>query len=571
MSQNSNLDILRHSTAHLLAHAIKTLYPDAKLAIGPSIEDGFYYDFSCPTTFSETDLPRIEEKMHEIASLNLPIIRKELSREEALALFSRLGESYKVELINALSTDQPISVYEQGDFVDLCLGPHVKTTKELQAFKLTKLAGAYWRGDSKNEMLQRIYGTAWANKKDLDAYLKRLEEAAKRDHRLLAKKMDLFHLEEESPGMAFWHPNGWVLYKLIKDFIARKASEFGYQEISTPIMLARELWEKSGHWDKYSEVMFTTGSEERLFAIKPMNCPGSIELFKQGLKSYRDLPIRYSEFTTLHRNEHSGTLHGILRVREFVQDDGHIFCTEEQIESESLRYLDELFSVYSNFGFHDIIIRLSTRPEKRTGSDETWDKAEKALTDVLNKKGAKWELQPGEGAFYGPKIEFSLKDSLGRVWQCGTLQLDLSMPARLGAYYIAEDGSKKTPVMLHRAMIGSLERFIGILLEETAGNLPLWLSPVQAVILNITDNQIAYAEKVHTELKEIGLRVNLDLRNEKIGFKIRQHAMQRVPYQLVVGDKEMQDGTIAVRDRDGKNLGAMSVADFVKIMGNYKL
>ncbi|OGT06519.1 MAG: threonine--tRNA ligase [Gammaproteobacteria bacterium GWE2_37_16] len=568
VSDEKTLEILRHSTAHLLAHAVKKIFPTAQLTIGPTIEDGFYYDFYYPEGFHEEDLKRLEEKMHELAKANDPIVREEWQRAEALQYFQDIGETYKVKIINDLPGNETITVYRQGDFVDLCRGPHVERTGVLRAFALTKLSGAYWRGKAENETLQRVYGTAFSSKDELKAYLKRIEEAKLRDHRLLGKKMDLFHLQEEAPGMIFWHPNGWAINKEIRKYISAKWQEFGYEEVNTPIMLDRSLWEKSGHLGKFDEHMFMTSSENRDYAIKPMNCPGHIQIFKQGLKSYRDLPMRTAEFGCCHRNEYSGTLHGIMRVRGFWQDDGHIFCTEEQIFAESDRYIDQLFSVYKDFGFLDVGVKLATRPEKRVGADELWDKAEKALHDVLESKKIAWQLHPGEGAFYGPKLEFSLKDCLGRIWQCGTLQVDFSMPARLGAYYIAEDGSKKEPVMLHRAMLGSIERFIGILLEETAGNLPLWLMPVQTVVCNITDGQSEYVIKVKQDLEKLGVRVKSDLRNEKIGFKIREHTLQKVPYLVIIGDKEMQSGMIAVRKRDGKDLGVMSVEEFGKLLLN---
>lgn len=560
------LGILRHSTAHLLAHAVKELFPEALLTIGPLVDDGFYYDFYYPKGFVEDDLSRIEVKMKELAVQDFDITRIEMSRDEALKFFENLGEIYKVKLIQDLPFDEKITLYKQGNFVDLCRGPHLANTRQLKAFKLMKLAGAYWRGDAKNEVLQRIYGTAWPDQIALDAYLKRLEEAKLRDHRVLAKKMELFHIQDDAPGMIFWHPNGWTINKTLREFLSKKLNDFGYQEINTPQILDRSLWEKSGHWDNYAKVMFTTQSENHDFAIKPMNCPCHIQVFKQGLKSYRDLPIRYAEFGSCHRNEYSGTLHGLFRVRGFVQDDGHILCTENQIASEAFNYIDQLLGVYAELGFNDVIIRLSTRPEKRVGSDAIWDKAEKALSDVLNLKGIKWELDPGEGAFYGPKIDCHLKDTLGRIWQCGTLQVDFSMPERLGAYYIEEDGSKKTPVMLHRAMLGSIERFIGILLENTAGDLPIWLAPIQAVVLNITDKHVEYAQKIASELQILGFRANADLRNAKIGFKIREHSMQRVPYQLIIGDKELESATVAVRSRDGKDLGAMKLVEFTKLL-----
>jgi threonyl-tRNA synthetase len=563
------LEILRHSTAHLLAHAVKELFPDVKLAIGPAIENGFYYDFSSPTHFTEEDLAKIEVKMHELVKRDIKIERKNLSHEKALELFSKRNEKYKVEMINELAEGEEISVYQQGDFIDFCRGPHVPSTGKLKVFKLTKIAGAYWRGNSMNEMLQRIYGTAWATEKELKNYLEFIEEAKKRDHRLLGKKMDLFHLQEEAPGLVFWHANGWTIYQVIRNFIAKKVREFGYQEVSTPIILDSSLWEKSGHWDKFGQQhMFITQSENRVYAIKPMNCPGHLQIFKQGIKSYRDLPLRYAEFNYSHRNEDSGALHGLLRVRGFVVDDGHILCTENQIDSESAQYIDQLISIYADFGFNEINVKLATRPEKRVGSDESWDKAEKALINVLDKKKIAWQLHPGEGAFYGPKLEFTLKDCLGRVWQCGTFQIDFSMAERLGATYVAEDGSKKYPVMLHRAMLGSIERFIGILLEDTAGNLPLWLAPIQAVVLNITDEQSTYAKKITSELTNLGWRINSDLRNEKISFKIREHTLQKVPFMIIVGDKEMHTDTISVRSRDGRDLGTMPLAKMINLLQN---
>lgn len=563
------LDILRHSTSHLLAHAVKELYPAAQLVIGPTIEDGFYYDFYYPQGFSEHDLEAIEKKMHEIATRAHPLERLTMSREEAVKFFADAGEKYKVELIAAIPQGEPITLYRQGDFVDLCRGPHVPNLKFLQAFKLTKVAGAYWRGDSNNEVLQRIYGTAWPDKKALAAYLERLEQAKLRDHRVLAQKLDLLHLQPEAPGLIFWHANGWNIYKEIKQYLSKRLVEFDYQEICTPQLLDSSLWEKSGHWDKYHNNMFVTESEKHLYALKPMNCPGHIQVFKQGLKSYRDLPIRYAEFGSCHRNEHSGTLHGLFRVRGFVQDDGHILCTENQVAAEAAVYMDQLYAVYKDFGFsgsQNIIIKLATRPEKRIGADEQWERAERLLAEVLNSKKLAWEYNPGEGAFYGPKIEVSLRDCLHRVWQCGTLQLDFCMPERLGAYYIDESGNKKTPVMLHRAMLGSIERFIGIMLEHTAGDLPLWLAPVQVVVMNITDAQSEYAQKIAQSLKQRNVRVNLDLRNEKISYKIREHSMRRVPYQVIVGNDEMAAGMVAVRARDGKDLGKMSIDELNKIM-----
>lgn len=566
VNDKEGLEILRHSAAHLLAHAIKELYPQAQPVIGPTVEDGFYYDFYYQDGFSEHDLIAIEERMHAIAKRNYVIERVVMSRQEALQLFEKLGESFKLKIIADIPGDEPLSLYKQGDFIDLCRGPHVPNTSILKAFKLTKLAGAYWRGDAQNEVLQRIYGTAWPDQKSLDEYVKRIEEAKLRDHRLLGQKMDLFHLQPEAPGMVFWHYNGWNTYKELKNYISQRLIDFGYQEVCTPQLLDRSLWEKSGHWDKYDSNMFITESEKRLYAIKPMNCPGHVQIFKQGIKSYRDLPIRYAEFGSCHRNEHSGTLHGLFRVRGFVQDDGHILCTEDQIAAESSAFLEQLCSVYADLGFTDIIFKLATRPEKRIGQDEQWDKAEEALRQALDQRGVPWELNSGEGAFYGPKIEISLRDCLQRVWQCGTLQIDFSMPDRLGAHYIDEAGNKKPPVMLHRAMLGSFERFIGILLEHTAGNLPLWLAPIQAVVMNITDEQAGYARAVKEKLQNFGFRVNLDLRNEKIGFKIREHSIQRVPYQVVIGNKEMNNGTVAVRTRDGKDLGTFAVDELRELL-----
>lgn len=561
-----DLEILRHSTAHLLAHAVKELFPQVRLAIGPAIEDGFYYDFSCEKRFTEEDLSVIEAKMHELAASDFPIEKKLLNRDEAIKFFSQNGENYKVELIKDLPPQEEISVFKQGDFVDLCRGPHVASTGELKFFKLTKVSGSYWRGDAKNDVLQRIYGTAWGNAKELEDYLTRIEEAKKRDHRFIGKKLDLFHWQEEAPGITFWHPDGWTIFQEVRRYLTQKARGFGYQEVCTPIILDKTLWEKSGHWDKYQENMFITSSENHTFALKPMNCPGQIQIFKQGLKSYRDLPIRYSEFGFLHRNECSGALHGLFRVRNFVTDDGHIFCTEDQIKNEALTFIDQLLSVYADFGFKEVAMKLSTRPAKRIGADAVWDQAENALVDALSSKKVEWQVAEGEGAFYGPKVDFYLRDSLGRSWQCGTLQVDFFMPERLNAYYIAEDNSKKQPVMLHRAILGSLERFIGILLEETAGNLPVWLAPWQVVVMNITDKQRKYVEDVSRKLNDFGLRVKSDLRNEKISFKIRELSLQRVPYLAIVGDREMESGMVAVRNRDGKDLGAMTVSDFAALV-----
>jgi threonyl-tRNA synthetase len=541
-----------------MAQAVQELYPGTQVTIGPAIEDGFYYDFAREEPFTPEDLKKIEDRMREIVGRDLPIEREVLSRGEAKKTFAGIGERYKVEIIDAIPEGEEISIYRQGDWFDVCRGPHLPSTGKLpKAFKLMKLAGAYWRGDANNEMLQRIYGTAWRDKKELKAYLHRLEEAEKRDHRRIGKALDLFHTQEEAPGMVFWHDKGWRIYLTVEQYIRDKLREHGYQEVHTPQVIDRSLWEKSGHWDKFGDMIFTTHSENRDYAIKPMNCPAHIQIYNHGLKSYRDLPLRLAEFGSCHRNEPSGTLHGLMRVRNFVQDDAHIFCTEGQILSEVRAFNDLLFEVYRDFGFEDVQIKLSTRPEKRVGSDETWDKAEKALEDALNGQGLDWELQPGEGAFYGPKIEYALKDCLGRVWQLGTIQLDFSMPGRLGASYIAEDNSKQTPVMLHRAILGSLERFIGILIEHHAGAMPLWLSPVQAVVMNITDRQADFAREVVETLRGQGIRAESDLRNEKIGFKIREHTLQKVPYLLVIGDREVEDRSVAVRTRDGKDLGAM--------------
>lgn len=560
------LELIRHDAAHVMAQAVQELYPGTQVTIGPAIENGFYYDFAREEAFTPEDLKKIEKRMQEIVKRNLPIQREVWSREEAVKVFSELGETYKVEIIKEIIPEgETLSVYRQGEWFDVCRGPHLPSTGKLpRAFKLMSVAGAYWRGDSSKPMLQRIYGTAWRNKDELKAYLHRLEEAEKRDHRKLGKALDLFHTQEEAPGMVFWHDRGWRIYLQIQDYIRGKLRTHGYQEVHTPTVIDRSLWEKSGHWDKFHDDMFTTESEKRTFAIKPMNCPAHVQIFNQGLKSYRDLPLRLAEFGSCHRNEPSGTLHGLMRVRGFVQDDAHIFCTEAQILSEVSAFIDLLFEVYRDFGFEDVIIKLSTRPEQRVGVDELWDRAEQALQDALDHKQLCWELQPGEGAFYGPKIEFSLKDCLERVWQLGTIQLDFSMPDRLGAHYIAEDGSKQVPVMLHRAILGSLERFIGILIEHYAGALPLWLAPVQAVVLNITDNQAEYAQKIEETLKNQGIRAISDLRNEKIGFKIREHTIQRIPYLLVVGDRERESDTVAVRTRSGKDLGSLTLQALVE-------
>jgi threonyl-tRNA synthetase len=558
------LEIIRHSTAHLLAQAVKQLFPDAQVTIGPVIENGFYYDFSYAPGFSEDDLTEIEKRMTELAKANYSIERSVMARDEAVDFFNKQGEHYKAEIIESIPQDQAVSLYGQNDFIDLCRGPHVPSTGHLEAFKLMKLAGAYWRGDSKNEMLQRIYGTAWANKKQLKTHLQQLEEAEKRDHRKIAKQLDLFHMQEESPGMVFWHPKGWSIYQTIEQHMRAQQLNHHYQEIKTPQIVDMSLWEKSGHADKFSDDMFTLKSEEREFAIKPMNCPCHVQVFNQGLKSYRDLPLRLAEFGSCHRNEPSGSLHGIMRVRGFVQDDGHIFCTEKQIQPEVSEFIDFLHDIYADFGFEDVIYRLSTRPDNRVGSDEDWDRAEKALAQALDAQELPWQELPGEGAFYGPKIEFSLKDSIGRVWQLGTIQVDFSMPGRLDAQYVAEDGSRQVPVMLHRAILGSFERFIGILIEHYEGNFPLWLAPEQAVILNITDKQAEYAKNVEDSLKNKGFRVISDLRNEKIGFKIREHTIQRIPYLLVVGDREAETNTVAVRARDGEDLGSMDLDAFTE-------
>ncbi|WP_419835758.1 threonine--tRNA ligase [Endozoicomonas atrinae] len=558
------VDVIRHSTAHLLAMAVQDLFPGVQVTIGPVIENGFYYDFSYERAFNMDDLSKIEKRMEELAKQDLSIERVVMSREEAISAFKAMGEEYKVEIINDLPASEEISVYRQGEWMDLCRGPHVPSTGKLKAFKLMRVAGAYWRGDSNNEMLTRVYGTAWEDKKALKAYLHRLEEAEKRDHRKLAKKLDLFHMQEEAPGMVFWHPNGWVIYQELEQYMRNKQRLAGYEEIKTPQLVDRSLWEKSGHWDKYADGMFTTSSENKDMAIKPMNCPCHVQVFNQGLKSYRDLPLRLAEFGSCHRNEPSGSLHGLMRVRGFVQDDAHIFATEDQIQSEVCEFIDFLHSVYDDFGFdrENLIYKLSTRPEKRVGSDEIWDKAEKALAEALDAKELPWEELPGEGAFYGPKIEFSLKDCIGRVWQCGTIQVDFSMPGRLGAEYVDEHGERKTPVMLHRATLGSFERFIGILIEHYEGSMPVWLAPTQAAILNITDRQADYARKLEKNLSEEGIRVKADLRNEKIGFKIREHTLMKVPYLLVIGDKEMEDNTVAVRTRTGEDLGVMSIEAF---------
>ncbi len=556
------LEVIRHSTAHLLAYAVKELFPEAQVTIGPVIDNGFYYDFSYRRPFTPEDLVAIEAKMAELAKRDEPVTREVWQRDDAVAFFESIGERYKAEIIASIPADQPIGLYREGAFVDLCRGPHVPSTGKLKVFKLMKLAGAYWRGDSKNEMLQRIYGTAWARKEDQDAYLHMLEEAEKRDHRKLGKQLDLFHLQDDAPGMVFWHPKGWQLWQQVEQYMRRVYQDHGYQEIRCPQVLDRSLWEKSGHWENYKDHMFTTASENRDYAVKPMNCPGHVQVFNSDLRSYRDLPLRYGEFGACHRNEPSGALHGIMRVRGFVQDDGHIFCTEDQILDECIAYTALLHEVYRDFGFTDILYKVATRPEKRVGSDELWDKAEFAVMESLRRSGVAFTIAAGDGAFYGPKIEYTLRDALGRHWQCGTMQVDFFMPQRLGAEYVAEDNARHHPVMLHRAIVGSLERFIGILIENHAGAFPGWLAPVQAVVLSITEGQADYARDVAQALKKQGFRVHADLRNEKIAYKIREHSMQKLPYLLVVGDKERQAGQVAVRARGGVDLGPMALDAF---------
>lgn len=564
IAQQKELEIIRHSTAHLLAHAVKKLYPEAQLAIGPTIEDGFYYDFYYPQGFSEKDFEKIEAEMRKLAKANHEIKRVVLKREEAYKLFQERGETYKLKLIDMIPADEEITLYQQDDFIDLCRGPHIRKTSELKAFKLTKLAGAYWQGDSKNEMLQRIYGTAWVNEEDLTAYLGRLAEAEKRDHRKIGKAMNLFHSQEEAPGMVFWHNNGYIIYKVIIQYLRDSLQINDYQEIAAPQILDRSLWEKSGHWEKFGENnMFTTHSENRTYVIKPMNCPGHIQIFNQTLHSYRDLPVRTAEFGICHRNEASGTLHGIMRIRQFTQDDGHVFCTKDQVQDEIVKLIKILYNIYQDFGFTDIIVRLATRPDKRIGKDTDWDDAEKALEYALNQQGIKWILAKGEGAFYGPKIEFHLRDCLQRIWQCGTIQVDFAMPERLGAEYVDENSKRLIPVMIHRAILGSVERFIGILLEHYAGLLPLWLAPVQAVVANITGKQADYVAEVAKTMQNAGLRVKPDLRNEKISFKIREHTIAKVPYIMVVGDREIESNAVSVRTHDGKDMGSILVQEFV--------
>ena len=563
------LEVIRHSTAHLLAYAVKELFPDAQVTIGPVIENGFFYDFSYKRPFTPEDLAGIEKKMTALAVLDEPVTRRVMPRDEAVAYFKGLGEHYKAEIIGSIPADQDVSLYREGKFEDLCRGPHVPSTGKLKHFKLMKLAGAYWRGDHRNEMLQRVYGTAWATKEELQQHLTMLEEAEKRDHRKLGRELDLFHIDDHAPGLVFWHPKGWTLWQGVEQYMRRVYQDNGYQEVKGPQIIDKGLWEKTGHWDKYRENMFVTESEKREYALKPMNCPGHILIFKQGIKSYRDLPLRYGEFGQCHRNEPSGGLHGIMRVRGFTQDDGHIFCTENQILKECVDYTALLQKVYADFGFKNIIYKVATRPAQRIGSDESWDRAEAALIESLNASGCEYEISPGEGAFYGPKIEYTLKDAIGRQWQCGTIQVDFSMPERLDAEYVGEDGARHRPVMLHRAIVGSLERFIGILIEESAGALPAWLAPVQVAVLNITDAQAEYARSVAKTLQNQGVRVNLDLRNEKITYKIREHSMQKLPYLVVIGDKEMAAGAVAVRARGGQDLGVLPLDAFVeKILGD---
>ena len=559
------LDLIRHDAAHVMAQAVQELYPGTQVTIGPSIEDGFYYDFAREQPFTPDDLAAIEKRMDEIVKRDLPIQREVWEREAAKKAFAALGETYKVQIIDdVIPVGEELSIYRQGDWFDVCRGPHLPSTGKLpRAYKLMKLAGAYWRGDSKNPMLQRIYGTAWAKKEDLEAYLHRLEEAEKRDHRKLAKQLDLLHMQDEAPGMVFWHPKGWIVWQQIEQYMRQKFVEYGYQEVRTPAVMDKSLWEKSGHWDNYRDNMFTTASENRDYAVKPMNCPGHVQIFNSGLHSYRDLPLRLAEFGSCHRNEPSGALHGIMRVRGFTQDDAHVFCTEDQIEQEVADFIVMLQKVYADFGFNDVLVKLSTRPEKRVGSDESWDKAEAALAAALDKNRLAYDLQPGEGAFYGPKIEFTLKDTLGRLWQCGTIQLDFNLPVRLGAEFVDEDNSRKPPVMLHRAILGSMERFIGILIEHHAGNFPLWLAPVQVMVMNISENQAGYAQQVTQALRQAGIRAVSDLSNNKINYKIREHSLQKLPYQVVVGDKEMEAGVVSVRARGNQDLGLLSLDDLI--------
>ncbi len=562
----TGLEIIRHSSAHLLAQAVKRLFPAAQVTIGPVIEDGFYYDFAYEPGFSEQDLAKIENCMQDIAAENLPVAREVVEKSAAVELFRNMGEQYKAEIIEQLPDDETISLYRQGDFVDLCRGPHVPNTSFLKAFKLTKLAGAYWRGDSSNEMLQRIYGTAWDSKKSLQAYLDRLEQAKARDHRRLGVDLDLFHFQEEAPGMVFWHEKGWTLYRLVESYLRNLLQEYDYTEVHTPQLIDRTLWEKSGHWETFQENMFTTEIENKFYALKPMNCPGHVQVFNQGLRSYRDLPLLISEFGIVHRYEPSGTLHGLMRVRRFTQDDAHVFCTENQIQAEVAKLIEFALRLYSHFGFNSVDVGLSTRPYKRVGADALWDKAETALQSVLTERGMDYTTYPGEGAFYGPKIDFVLKDCIGRDWQCGTIQLDFSMPGRLGATYIDADGSKQTPVMIHRAILGSMERFIGILIEQYAGKFPVWLAPVQAVIMNISEAQLEYSDKIYSLMKKAGIRCALDIRNEKIGFKIREQTLQKIPYLLVIGNREVAEKTVSVRTQSGKDLGSHSVDSIIALI-----
>ncbi|KTG23572.1 threonine--tRNA ligase [Idiomarina sp. WRN-38] len=561
---DDGVHIIRHSCAHLMGHAVKQLWPDAKMAIGPVIDNGFYYDIDVDHTFTDEDLEKIEKRMKELAKTNYQVIKNKVSWKEARETFVDRHEPYKIEILDEnIPTDSRPALYHHEEYIDMCRGPHVPSMKFCEHFKVMKVAGAYWRGNSNNKMLQRIYGTAWADKKQLKAYLKRLEEAEKRDHRKIGKNQDLFHWQEEAPGMVFWHHNGWTIFRELEDFVREKLREYDYQEVKGPMMMDRVLWEKSGHWEKFSDLMFTTASENREYAVKPMNCPGHVQIFNQGLKSYRDLPLRMAEFGSCHRNEPSGALHGLMRVRGFTQDDAHVFCTEDQVQPEVAACIKMVYETYETFGFDKIDVKLSTRPEKRLGDDATWDRSEKALADALKAHDIDFEYLPGEGAFYGPKIEFTLFDCLGRAWQCGTIQLDFALPGRLGATYVGEDNERHTPVMIHRAILGSLERFMGILIEEYAGHFPVWLAPTQVVLMNITDNQSDYVKKVVKSLNEKGIRATADLRNEKIGFKIREHTLKRVPYLLVVGDKEVEAGEVAVRTRSGEDLGKLALEDFI--------
>ncbi|CAN4269458.1 ThrS Threonyl-tRNA synthetase [Methylophilaceae bacterium] len=560
---DNGLDVIRHSTAHLLAYAVKELFPDCQVTIGPVIENGFYYDFSYKRPFTPEDLVTIEKKMAELVKKDELVTRKVLPRDEAVAYFKSINEHYKAEIIASIPANEDVSLYSEGNFTDLCRGPHVPNTGKLKAFKLMKLAGAYWRGDSNNEMLQRVYGTAWRNKEELEAYLFQLEEAEKRDHRKLGKQLDYFHMQDDAPGMVFWHPRGWSIWQEVEQYMRKMFKDYNYQEVRTPTIMDKTLWEKSGHWQNYRDNMFVTNSENREYAVKPMNCPGHVQIYNSSLHSYRDLPLRLAEFGSCHRNEPSGSLHGLMRVRGFTQDDAHIFCTEEQVEAEVADFIKMLYKAYVDFGFNDVLVKLSTRPEKRIGSDEDWDRAETSLANALKLNNLDFEYQPGEGAFYGPKIEFTLKDSLGRLWQCGTIQLDPNLPERLGAEYVAEDNSRKRPIMLHRAIVGSMERFIGILIENYAGAMPLWLAPVQVMVLNISESQAEYVMQVIEILKKNNIRCDFDLRNEKITYKIREHSMQKMPYLLVAGEREMQAGQVAVRTRKGEDLGSMPISELI--------